>query len=132
MISRIFTRTALWVAMIAIVTACSPKKEEKPSPLLGKAVETATLAAEKLVQTDHNDTMAMQKCILEAKTMQTEFQVADDTAAINAFNRTFKKYLQENDPSLAKEIFIERPKDLPNDEPWDEFEQLVEDSVQED
>ena len=123
-------RTAIWIAVIAIATACSPKKEEKPSPLLGKAEETAKLAAEQLVQTNHSDTLALQRCILEAKTMQTEFQVANDTAAVNAFNRAFKKYLQENDPSLAREIFVDRPKSLPKDEPWDEFEQLVEDSVQ--
>lgn len=127
MMSPLFTRTALTAAIIAIVIACSPKKEEKPSQLIGKATETATQAAKKLVETDHNDTLAMQNCILDAKTLQTEFQVANDTAAINAFNRAFKKYLQENDPTLAKEIFIERPKNLPKDEPWDEFEQLVED-----
>ena len=69
----------------------------------------------------------MQNCILEAKVLQAEFQVAEDTAAVNAYNRAFKKYLQENDPSLAKEIFVERPKDLPEGEPWDEFEQWVED-----
>ncbi len=124
---RLFIRTVLSIVMIATAIACSNKKEEKPSPLLEKAIETATQAAEKLVKTDHSDTLAMQNCVLEAKTLQTEFQVANDTAAINAFNQAFKKYLLDNDPSLAKEMFIERPKDLPKDEPWDEFEQLVED-----
>ena len=84
-------------------------------------------SAKKLVETSHDDTLAMQNCILEAKVLQAEFQVAEDTAAVNAYNRAFKKYLQENDPSLAKEIFVERPKDLPEGEPWDEFEQWVED-----
>lgn len=110
-----------------VVVACSGKKDEKPSPLVEKATETATQAAKKLVETSHDDTLAMQNCILEAKVLQAEFQVAEDTAAVNAYNRAFKKYLQENDPSLAKEIFVERPKDLPEGEPWDEFEQWVED-----
>ena len=102
------------------------RKEETSSPLKGKAEVVATAAAQKVVGTDHSDTLAMQNAILEAKTLQAEFQVADDTCAINAFNRTFKKYLQEHDPKLAKVMFVERPKDLPAGEPWDEFEQLVE------
>ncbi len=119
--------TILIVFVAMVVVACSGKKDEKPSPLVEKATETATQAAKKLVETSHDDTLAMQNCILEAKVLQAEFQVAEDTAAVNAYNRAFKKYLQENDPSLAKEIFVERPKDLPEGEPWDEFEQWVED-----
>jgi PBP1b-binding outer membrane lipoprotein LpoB len=115
------------VAIAMILMGCSSKKEEKPSPLVDKAIEVATQAAKTLVGTDHGDTLAMQSAILEAKALQAEFQVAEDTAAINTYNRTFKKYLQQYDPELAKEIFIERPKNLPADEPWDEFEQFVED-----
>ena len=103
----------------------SPKKQE--SPLLGKAIEKATEAAKQLVATDHSDTLAMQNAILDAKVQQSEFQVARDTAAVNTFNRTFKKYLQENDPSLAKDMFIERPDYLEADDPWDEFEQYIDD-----
>ena len=106
---------------------CSSKNNEKPSPLLDKAVAVATEAAKKLVATDHSDTLAMQNSILEAKAQQAEFQVTGDTAIINAYNRAFKKYLLDSDPELAKEIFIERPKNLPEGEFWDEFEQLVED-----
>jgi hypothetical protein len=69
----------------------------------------------------------MQNCILEAKVLQAEFQLADDSIAIVSFNKAYKKYLQENDPELAKEIFVERPKNLPKGEKWDEFEELEED-----
>lgn len=117
---------ALFLIMTMAV-ACS-HKNEKQSPLVEKAIRIASQAAKQLVETDHSDTLAMQNCVLEAKAMQVEFQVAGDTAAINSFNRSFKKYLQDNDAQLAKEIFVERPKDLPDDEPWDEFEQLVEDT----
>ena len=112
--------------VVALLSSCFQLKEETPSPLKGKAEVVATAAAQKVVGTDHSDTLAMQNAILEAKTLQAEFQVANDTCAINAFNRTFKKYLQEHDPKLAKDMFVERPKDLPAGEPWDEFEQLVE------
>ena len=123
-------RTILaFLLIIAVTAGCRSKKPEKPSPLVNKAIAVATDAAKKLVETDHADTLAMQNCILEAKAMQAEFQVAGDTAAINSFNRAYKQYLVKNDPALAKEIFIERPKDLPDDEPWDEFEQLVEDPM---
>ena len=116
---------ALLVAL-ALTTACASKNgSEDTKALTQKAIATATKAAKAVVETDHSDTLAMQNAILEAKAMQAEFQVTGDTAVINSYNRAFKKYLQENDPGLAKEMFIERPKDLPEDEQWDEFEQLV-------
>ena len=99
----------------------------KVSKLKGKAIEVATEAARKLVETDHSDTLAMQNCILEAKVLQAEFQQADDSIAIASFNKAYKKYLQKNDPELAKEIFVEKPKNLPPGQKWDEFEELVED-----
>ncbi len=114
--------------LIAIVTmgACGHKKTQETSELALKAAEVATAMAKKVVESDHADTLAMQNAILEAKAEQAQFQVADDTAAINNYNRAFKKYLQQHDPDLAKEIFIARPDNLPEGEPWDEFEQLVE------
>lgn len=111
----------------------SCKDERKPAPKLkvsrlkGKAIKVATEAAKQLVETDHTDTLAMQNCILEAKAMQAEFQLADDSIAVASFNKAYKQYLEENDPDLAKEIFIERPKDLPEGAKWDEFEELEED-----
>ena len=115
------------ITISLMLLGCSSKNNEKPSPLLDKAVVVATEAAKKLVATDHSDTLAMQNSILEAKAQQAEFQVTGDTAIINAYNRAFKKYLLDSDPELAKEMFIERPKNLPEGEFWDEFEQLVED-----
>ena len=117
----------LMVAVAAAVS-CSSNKDKQPSPLVKKATKVATEMAQQLVATDHSDTLALQNCILEAKAQQAEFQVARDTAAINSYNRAFKKYLQENDPALAQEIFIQRPQNLPDDEPWDEFEQFIEDN----
>ena len=123
-------RTITWALALLVVISvgygCKSKKSQE-SPLLGKAIEKATEAAKQVVETDHSDTLAMQDAILDAKVQQAEFQVARDTAAINAFNRTFKKYLQKNDPTLAKDMFIERPDYLEPDEPWDEFEQYIED-----
>jgi len=115
-----------------LVGSCKSEKDEtaskpKVSKLKGKAIEVATDAAKRLVETDHTDTIAMQNAVLDAKARQAEFQLADDSIAIATFNKTFKQYLQENDSALAKEIFIERPKDLPANEEWDEFEELVED-----
>lgn len=112
---------------------CGCKDEKKPAPkpkvskLKGKAIKVATEAAKKLVETDHTDTLAMQNCILEAKALQAEFQLADDSIAVVSFNKAFKKYLVENDSALAKEIFIERPDNIPEGGKWDEFEELEED-----
>jgi PBP1b-binding outer membrane lipoprotein LpoB len=119
--------------ILASLMLGSCKDERKPAPkpkvsrLKGKAIKVATEAAKQLVETDHTDTLAMQNCILEAKAMQAEFQLADDSIAVASFNKAYKQYLEENDPNLAKEIFVERPKDLPEGAKWDEFEELEED-----
>ncbi|MBO4722282.1 MAG: hypothetical protein J5629_05040 [Muribaculaceae bacterium] len=104
-----------------------PAPKPKVSKLKGKAIKVATEAAKRLVETDHNDTLAMQNCILEAKALEAEFQLADDSIAIVSFNKAYKHYLEKNDPELAKEIFVERPKNLPEGAKWDEFENLEED-----
>lgn len=104
-----------------------PAPKPKVSKLKGKAIKVATEAAKRLVETDHTDTLAMQNCILEAKALEAEFQLADDSIAIVSFNKAYKQYLEKNDPELAKEIFIQRPKDLPEGAKWDEFEELEED-----
>lgn len=121
------------IIIASMVVGGCKHEEKKPAPkpkvskLKGKAIEVATEAAKKLVETDHSDTLAMQNCILEAKALQAEFQLADDSIAVVSFNKAFKKYLQENDSLLAKEIFVERPKNLPKGKKWDEFEDLEED-----
>lgn len=114
-----------------MIGGCKEEKKTvvkpKVSKLKGKAQQVATEAAKRLVETDHTDTLAMQNCILEAKALEAEFQLADDSIAIASFNKAYKQYLEENDPELAKEIFVERPEDLPEGAKWDEFEELVED-----
>ena len=86
---------ALLVAL-ALTTACASKNgSEDTKALTQKAIATATKAAKAVVETNHSDTLAMQNAILEAKAMQSEFQVTGDTAVINSYNRAFKKYLQE-------------------------------------
>ncbi len=119
------------ISAALMMDGCRSEKQPAPKPkvskLKGKAVEVATEAAKRLVETDHTDTLAMQNCILEAKAMQTEFQLADDSIAVASFNKAYKQYLVENDPELAKEIFVERPANLPEGEKWDEFEELEED-----
>ena len=124
-----FKLIILALAIVAFTAGCSPKKAEKPSPLIGPAKTAAVEAAQALVNTDHADTLAMQNAILASRVAMNEFLVAEDTAAVNTFFRSFKQHLVENDPDLAKQIFVERPKNLPPDEPWDEFEQLVEDPM---
>lgn len=119
------------ISAALMMGGCKCEKQPAPKPkvskLKGKAIEVATEAAKRLVETDHTDTLAMQNCILEAKAMQTEFQLADDSIAVASFNKAYKQYLVENDPELAKEIFVERPANLPEGEKWDEFEELEED-----
>lgn len=127
---KLFIIISLILAAL-VISGCKDEKKTAPKPkvskLKGKAIAVATQAAKQLVETDHTDTLAMQNCILEAKALQAEFQLADDSIAIVSFNKAYKQYLEKNDPELAKEIFVKRPKHLPEGEKWDEFEELEED-----
>ena len=70
-----------------------------------EARERACIAAQRLIDTDHSDTMSLQRSILEAKAEQSEYAIAGDTLAVKAFDEAFGSYLAEHDAGLAGAIF---------------------------
>lgn len=70
-----------------------------------EARERAVVAAQQLIDTDHSDTIALQHRILEAKVVQSEYVIAGDSIAVEAFDEAFRDYLMLHDGSLAEAIF---------------------------
>ena len=76
-----------------------------PDPRADEARERAVVAAQQLIDTDHSDTIALQHRILEAKVVQSEYVIAGDSIAVEAFDEAFRDYLMLHDGSLAEAIF---------------------------
>ena len=76
-----------------------------PDTRADEASERAVVAAQQLIDTDHSDTIALQHRILEAKVVQSEYVIAGDSIAVEAFDEAFRDYLMLHDGSLAEAIF---------------------------
>lgn len=76
-----------------------------PDTRADEARERAVVAAQQLIDTDHSDTIALQHRILEAKVVQSEYVIAGDSIAVEAFDKAFRDYLMLHDGSLAEAIF---------------------------
>ena len=90
----------LFFAMLALFAiACGG------SEYVEEAKERAIVAAQALVNSNHDNVMEMERLILEAKAIQSEYLLRGDTVAAQAFDTSFQVYVTANDPQLAKEIF---------------------------
>ena len=76
-----------------------------PDTRADEARERAVVAAQQLIDTDHSDPIALQHRILEAKVVQSEYVIAGDSIAVEAFDEAFRDYLMLHDGSLAEAIF---------------------------
>ena len=76
-----------------------------PDTRADEARERAVVAAQQLIDTDYSDTIALQHRILEAKVVQSEYVIAGDSIAVEAFDEAFRDYLMLHDGSLAEAIF---------------------------
>ena len=76
-----------------------------PDTRADEARERAVVAAQQLIDTDHSDTIALQHRILEATVVQSEYVIAGDSIAVEAFDEAFRDYLMLHDGSLAEAIF---------------------------
>lgn len=98
--------TALLLGLLAFA-AC--KKAEKHSALVPEAQSLARKAAQKVLDTPRDDTLALQKALFDARSRASKFNAVNDYEAVDSFDCEFKRYLREKSPELSKEIF-------PNDE----------------
>lgn len=90
----------LFFAMLAVLAvACGG------SEYIEEARERAIVAAQALINSNHNDVMEMERLVLDAKAIQSEYILKGDTLAAKAFDTSFQNYVIANDSQLAKELF---------------------------
>lgn len=92
---------ALAVAALFTLNACGPKT----SPYSQEARARAVKAAHNLIAVDHADTFALQKSILSAGAVRSEYLIIDDTIAAGDFDHAFQEEVTRKDPRLAAAIF---------------------------
>jgi menaquinone-dependent protoporphyrinogen IX oxidase len=71
----------------------------------GEARQRAEKAAQELISTNHADTIALEAKILDAKSIQGEYAILGDSAAVKAFDEAFRNYVKQHDDSLARAMF---------------------------
>lgn len=88
------------IVIVFITSSCSCKSKEKEL-----ARQKGIEAAARLINIDKDNQMALQKCILEAKAIQSEYIIAGDTVIAEEFEKAYVEYIENNDSLLAKEMF---------------------------
>ena len=98
-------RTLIYIFATMVVAGVLYGCSCAPDTRADEARERAVVAAQQLIDTDHSDTIALQHRILEAKVVQSEYVIAGDSIAVEAFDEAFRDYLMLHDGSLAEAIF---------------------------
>lgn len=88
-------------ATLTALNACGPKT----SPYSQEAKDRAVKAAQELLAVDRVDTLAMQRSLLSASAIRSEYLIIDDTIAAGDFDRAFQEAVMKKDPKLAAAIF---------------------------
>ena len=80
----------LLMAITLAATACSQPQD---TTRIDEARNRATAAADSVVAADSTGLMALQKSILAAKAVQSEYLLTGDTAAADTFDTTFRRQI---------------------------------------
>ena len=75
------------------------------SPHADEARKRAEQCAAKLIAIDRTDTLGMERCVIEAKAVQGEYDLMGDSVAVIAFDEAYEAYLKQHDKKLAEMIF---------------------------
>ena len=88
------------MAALLVMVACGSSSSYEETARV-RAVE----AAKKVIATPHDNMNKMERILLEAKAVQSEYIMIGDTIAANAFDVAFREYIVANDQELANELF---------------------------
>lgn len=95
----------LLLAVVACGGNSQPDAQQGMSP--DSAVVRGHEAAWIVAHTDHADTIALQRAILDARALHDQFVLMGQDDAASDFEQAFIDSLRRVDPSLAREIFGE-------------------------
>ena len=93
------------VALVAIVFATSCSEQSKKND---EARECARQVVEMVLAVDTVqpvDSFALERAILMAKAVESEYVLAGDNEAAEAFREAFDEALSERNPNLAEQLF---------------------------
>lgn len=94
----------LLLAMLAITYSCGNSNEQQvadPNDAVARGHEAAWMVS----HADHNDTIALQRAILDARAIHDEYVLTGQDDAAKDFEQAFIDSLRRVDPQLAQEIF---------------------------
>lgn len=94
----------LLLAMLSITCGCSNSDGQQvadPDDAVARGHEAAWMVS----HADHNDTIALQRAILDARSIHDEYILTGNDDAASDFELAFIDSLRRADPQLAQEIF---------------------------
>lgn len=97
---KIFGKMAVLV-LLALLTCCGGNDT---SPLSQQARKRGVNAAKELAAIEATDTFAIQKALVEAASLRSQYLLKDDSIAAKDFDAAFLEYLQRHKPQLAKTL----------------------------
>lgn len=92
-------------AMLSLCVSCG--ENSKSSEYEAEARERAVVAAIELLECNRKNVYELEKAILDVKAIQSEYLLKGDTVAWNAFDDSFRRYVQAKDSVFAKILFEE-------------------------
>lgn len=94
-------RHLILLPLLALLApACTSAPEVDPD-----IARQAGEAARAVADTDHADTLALQRAIVDARVRHDRLLLTGDQAAAQAFEQAFADSLKAYDPKLSNEIF---------------------------
>lgn len=94
----------LLLAGVLLLASCG-----KTSPNSDEAKARASQAAKELMAVEPTDTFAMQRCILNAVAVRSEYLIKGDSIAAYDFDCAFQEAIVKQAPSLAASLFKSKP-----------------------
>lgn len=92
-------------ALTMFLGACSCSNSTPEIPSEEYVESLARSAAQAISLTDHNDTLALQKAIVEAYAIKSDLLLKGDQNNADTFDEAFLNELEKVDPQVAKEVF---------------------------
>lgn len=110
-------RLLIIIMLIIVATGCSCGRSDDSRAQAAndsvvkvsvkQARKDAIAAAEAIALSDHNDTLDMQRAIVDAYATRSHMLINGNEKAAKEFDKTLKEELQRLDPELANEVFKE-------------------------
>lgn len=100
------SKPTFFICICLALSACTSKEQRQANH---KAEQEARNAAETVLALDSVapiDSFALERAILDAKALQSQYIISGNQEASDVFDKTFREIVTSRRPDLAQEIFI--------------------------